>query len=625
MNRQQRLIPRALHLSTSLIRLVVPPAVGLALLFAGDIDQVIGQESTSPQSTFLGRLDVNIVNVEVFVTDKKGQPLLDLSQKDFEIFEDGDKVKLTNFRAPDEWQSEVDPANGNEKAADRHVAILVDNLSIHPGNRVRVLRNLEQFIRQNGAENASFLVASYDGHLSIRQPFTNDLDLILSAISGLQELSPLGISRYAQREALLRDGLQELRGVQEAERMVDEDSSLRERSDVARLLGNHTKQVDLYAMRVDEQTRGLLFEMSHLVNALAVVPGRKSLVFVSEGIPMRPAAEMYQAIQRIFSDLESDLADSGEPDPDDEGLSAKSAALSAIEARGGTRRSASGSNRKKSKNAPADGFQQIAALANSSRVSFYTIKAQGNLGGVEAEYGGDIASLLTPDLKRVRESNLTESLRVLAGNTGGLSDIGFDAGGLIEKARKDLSSHYSLGYSPDHLGDSQYHRIKVKVKRKGAVLRYREGYIDKPLDAKLADRVSASFLLGLDDNPLGISFSTYPARRSDSNRQWIVPIEVLIPIETLTLLPQGPLLVSEGQIFVAAVDSSGNTAPVQGYDLRIEIPATDIDVARDQMHRARFELQMRQGSQRLAIGFYEPASNAASFVGLKTFVGSGEN
>lgn len=45
-------------------------------------------------------LEVNVVNIEVFVSDGKGSPVLDLTARDSQILEDGSKVKLTNFLAP---------------------------------------------------------------------------------------------------------------------------------------------------------------------------------------------------------------------------------------------------------------------------------------------------------------------------------------------------------------------------------------------------------------------------------------------------------------------------------------------------------------------------------------------
>ena len=49
------------------------------------------------QSAAAERVDVDVVNVDVYVTDKKGNPVTDLAQGDFQVSEDEKKVKVTNF------------------------------------------------------------------------------------------------------------------------------------------------------------------------------------------------------------------------------------------------------------------------------------------------------------------------------------------------------------------------------------------------------------------------------------------------------------------------------------------------------------------------------------------------
>ena len=53
-------------------------------------------------STFVDRVDVHIVNVEVFVTDKKGRSVPGLTVDDFEIYENGRPHEITNFYAIEE-------------------------------------------------------------------------------------------------------------------------------------------------------------------------------------------------------------------------------------------------------------------------------------------------------------------------------------------------------------------------------------------------------------------------------------------------------------------------------------------------------------------------------------------
>ena len=40
-------------------------------------------------ATFFEAMDVNVVNVDVYVTGKDGEPVTDLTRDEFEVFEDG--------------------------------------------------------------------------------------------------------------------------------------------------------------------------------------------------------------------------------------------------------------------------------------------------------------------------------------------------------------------------------------------------------------------------------------------------------------------------------------------------------------------------------------------------------
>src|SRR4051812_30743026 len=53
------------------------------------------------RSTFFESVDVHVVNVEVYVADRDGKRVPGLSREDFELFEDGKPVKISNFYASD--------------------------------------------------------------------------------------------------------------------------------------------------------------------------------------------------------------------------------------------------------------------------------------------------------------------------------------------------------------------------------------------------------------------------------------------------------------------------------------------------------------------------------------------
>src|SRR4051812_2677433 len=51
------------------------------------------------QEPFIDVVNVGVVNVDVFVTDKKGNPVTNLSKDDFQLFENNRPVEITNFYA----------------------------------------------------------------------------------------------------------------------------------------------------------------------------------------------------------------------------------------------------------------------------------------------------------------------------------------------------------------------------------------------------------------------------------------------------------------------------------------------------------------------------------------------
>ena len=46
---------------------------------------------------FFDTVDVNVVNIEVLVTDKAGVSVTGLSREEFTVYEDGEEVELSNF------------------------------------------------------------------------------------------------------------------------------------------------------------------------------------------------------------------------------------------------------------------------------------------------------------------------------------------------------------------------------------------------------------------------------------------------------------------------------------------------------------------------------------------------
>ena len=56
-------------------------------------------EAMDDDGAYVETVDVTVVNLDVYVTDKKGEPVTGLTRDDFEVFENGRPVAISNFFA----------------------------------------------------------------------------------------------------------------------------------------------------------------------------------------------------------------------------------------------------------------------------------------------------------------------------------------------------------------------------------------------------------------------------------------------------------------------------------------------------------------------------------------------
>jgi len=76
------------------------PVIVIALLAAaGAIAQSLKPlpKSVPPGDDDVVKISTNLIQIDVTVTDGKGKPIADLKPEEIEIYENGEKQKITNF------------------------------------------------------------------------------------------------------------------------------------------------------------------------------------------------------------------------------------------------------------------------------------------------------------------------------------------------------------------------------------------------------------------------------------------------------------------------------------------------------------------------------------------------
>jgi VWFA-related protein len=554
-------------------------ALLMTLLFAAtSAPRVFGQES---DSVFIDRVDVNIVNVEVWVTDEDGRRVRGLEQDDFELLEDGVPVEITNFYATAReiaYADSVQTGLEDEESVEGetsippdqrlHLVVLVDNFNSMPANRNRALEDLEPFLEDRLRQGDQVMLVGFDQRIDVVEPFTADREAMRR---GLAELQRAG-SRKPMREAERR---RRIRSIVTAAQLDPPDAQ-----SAYGFVRDHVRQEEQ-----ELQQTGRAFEV--VLRSLAGLPGRKAILYLSDGLPKRPGEGLYAQYGDLFGSLP------GGGDPFIEALRQDQAPL----------------------------FNRIAREANSQQVTLYTVDTSGTTGA--STRSPEYADLSTgsggnTSLGAARTLNNQETLLDIADGTGGSSivnTVNYD--GAITDVAQDFDVFYSLGYAARQSDEAGFRRIEVRVKQPGLEVRHRRGYVAKPAEERVADRTLSSLMLDMEKNSLGVAIDFGDAEKK-SRRAYHLPILIRVPLSSVTLLPNGDVHEGRLRIFLAVKDENG-VSDMREFEYPISVPA---EVAsQDQQVGYTALLEIAPGKPTIAIGVWDEISGTDSFVHKQVLVG----
>lgn len=550
-------------------------------------------EQQRDEEQFVDIVNVSVVNVDVYVTDKQGKVVTGLTKEDFQLFENGRPVEVTNFYAVNEGKSvavdeeelaaapapappqapaipqaaQVAQAPSTPTDQRLRLVIYIDNFNLRPFNRNRVMREIRAFIGQHLSKEDQLMLVTYDRELHVRRTFTSDPSLIASAMLDLEKISAQGVHADSER----RDALQR----------INESENVAQAESIARS----------YAQSTYNDLAFSLTSLKKLVDSLAGMPGRKAVLYVSDGLQMIAGQDVFYAVQNKYSEQSTSLTQTLEFDV--------------------SRR-----------------LTELAAQANANRITFYAIDAAGlrvyESVTAENQGPGPTQPGFSQLVDSVRFSNLQSTLQLIAEKTGGVAIINTNVvTPQLERIAKDFNTYYSLGYTPPHYGDGRYYKIEVKVKnRKDLRVRHREGYRDKSTDARMSDGTTAALNFPFEENPLGVSMEFgKPVPREDG--LFLVPVNVRIPIGKLTLIPREQTQTEDAKVrlFIAALDTDGGTSDVQQTPVPISVAKADLEAAKDKYFLYSVNLLMRSGEQRVAVGVRDDVGAQVSFISRGIKVG----
>lgn len=375
-----------------------------------------------PKPTF--KAGINFVRVDVIVSDKQGEPVANLQQGDFEVFEDGKPQAIESFKLikidgnpppGSEPPRRIRTAYEEESEAARDdvrlFAIFLDDYHVRRGTSMAVREPLMRFISQLGPNDLIALMYPLMPVGDVRM--TRDHDAVARAINGF-----LGRKwDYTPRN------------------LFEEKYANYPTETVERI----RNQVSLSAIE------GLAVRLGGLRE------GRKAIILVSEGYS--------NYVPPQLRDANASLPGLGNPNRGNP---------MAAENNPNEDRAAFFANT----DLQSD-MREVFSAANRANTAIYTLDPRGLTGG---EF--DIDQNISLRTSEAMLNSTQDTLRVIADQTDGRAIVNRnDLGKGLQQIVRDSSAYYLLGYNSSPApSDGKFHEIKVRVKRPGMQVRARKGY-----------------------------------------------------------------------------------------------------------------------------------------------------
>jgi VWFA-related protein len=570
----------------------------------------------SQDAPFIDTVEVNVVNVDVVVTGKDGRRVRGLTRDDFLLFEDSEPVEITYFEAPPlipetAEETGVEVATGTvptpvvlaEDPRPMSLVIYLDLYHMSPFQRRKTLRELKGYLAaQEGP--VRILLATYDGKIEIPLPFTEDPAAVAAALEAIEN----------QKATVLRDPFREaFNEMGEVRSAIDSAHSIpdpdeRRMALTAALAQRGTVEGIIRGVALDRmrEVRELVESLGRFALGLSGVEGRRAILYVGDRLSLSPGQELYGEAAELMSDT-SQLA--FEITGVEEGsrqvrLNAEGVAMDL-----------------------SRDFEKMLRETSATGTTFYTLTPP-NLDDSDNTWRTSAGSQGSQGrLASSRNAATKAAACLMSGETGGLCQVGgTEMSLLLADTFQDFGAYYTLAFTPDREPDGKFHKIRVELQAgdRKLQIRYREGYLDRPREDRVRDRVIAALTFGEEQNNLDMQILHGESQPLEQAGLYLVPVEVRVLAQRLALLPQpdSDKRRARARLLVTAMDASGRTTGIQEYPISFEVGEARLATGKPLLYAQKVHLTLAEGPQTLAIGFWDETGRIGSFLREEIVVGT---
>ncbi|HEV7766003.1 MAG TPA: VWA domain-containing protein [Thermoanaerobaculia bacterium] len=545
------------------------------------------------QTPYIETFEVQLHNLDVVVTDAKGQPVRGLKKSDFVVLENGVSQPITNFSLYDVNATTASSVNAATPDAEtfeavqpppRHFVFFIDEIEVQKKARTQLYRRVQEFVAaMRDGDVASVVRPTAVNKVAL--DFTSDRAAIDRVLKQALDDSGLKLTGMNGDIAQLRTKLN---------RGDNPESAQRE-----------------YAFASRRRVEHRLGQLRALTSSLGSIEGRKILVMVTMGLGAEPGKEATSLEREMNLPTEMPFdapIDVPSPPEDSERL---------------TRPDVITRNSRQT-------IDDIGRSAAVNGVTIYAVEPDVHLelmtrgsaavpvraGSVRGggHFGPDLSRDLQPSMHIDMLQNSAATLTSLSEKTGGKWFRG--SAGIDDTFRQmttDLSTYYSLAYRAT--GDEgQPRRVIVQVRDRPELrVRTRSEVLQRSTASEMDDLVAASLIYPRPVNELDVAVTAGTPVKTRG--YFTVPLDIVVPMTKLTFLPNadGTKYVASFNVHYASAGRERDFMSGGKQEQIVEITPEQFGHLAGVKYRYKTGLNVSHGSTKIAIGLIDSATKLTGF------------
>ena len=536
-------------------------------------------------------IEVSITNVDVVVTDGKGNRVRGLTKADFEVLENGQPREITNFAeySAISTTAAVPTVAAHEAAGaaaapqpppppppPRRIVLLFDAKTLTPTIRRSAAAAANAFVDQHVRPNDKVMVAVLSQAFTPRTEWTSDRAELRRAIDAIGSETTPGTVQEERKRA--EDRINTL--IDLAASSVGSSAPPPTFSDLMDIANWHAES----RLQDMQATIALL---RHLIGQLGKYPEKKALIFIGEGLDARPGWDIYQRLESIAT---GQVATPGVD------IILRSVKPGASPVMAANRFNTTGM------------FAGLADSAYRAGVPIYALNPGTNQ---------DVAEMMErhgyPPDRQQDFADFTSKFigyDLVATYSGGAAYIGRRADLALSQVAADLGGYYSIGFRSSAL-PKDAGSIRVRTKGNYRVRTALATAIPpEPTDA-VTDAVLAHHVLEPESNDLEIEVETGDAVPVGDKQK--VKLNVVIPIRNLQLAQQGSEVTGGFDVYLSISDGKSYFSPVSKQTHAIRWPATEVPEDDARTLTYSIDVTLEPGASVISVGVLDHGSKKTGY------------